>query len=216
MPKLRLVLIALLAPLIVLQPVWSAAAGDATDPTSSALTSYLHEHRLPAVGAQVTGTADGGRTVILYGFVATPKGKSDAELRTRTYLNDPSVSIMNRIIIDPTLLASNKPNTSNGQIDEYQNYGNPDSSGAGGAGGAPPVAPPSNVGSMQAYQSQNPAIDPMNQNNTLTTGLMILGPVIGGILLYNALSGPSYTPPPSYYYNPPPRSRGHGGGLRHR
>jgi len=219
MRKLRLIPIALLALLMVLLPVLPdmaiVFADDTPDPTSAGLTNDLHQHRLPAVGAQVTNTPDGGKTVVLYGFVATPKGKTDAEIRARNYLNDPSVAITNRIMIDPTLLASNKPPSASSQVDDYQNYGNPDSSsgsgatmggsGAGGSGSSPNSnAPlPPNVGSMQAYQqSGNPMADPNGQGGVptsgLTTGLMIIGPIIGGLLLYNALSGPSYNSQPYY------------------
>jgi len=229
MQKFRLIPIVLLALLMVMPPAWpgmaTVFADDTPDPTSAGLTNDLHQHRLPAVGAQVTNTPDGARTVVLYGFVATPKGKTDAEIRARDYLNDPSVAITNRIMIDPTLLASNKPGAANSQIDDYQNYGNPDSSGNGSAGngsgnygsgsngsssggsGSSSNAPlPPNVGSMQAYQqSGNPMADPYNQGNPqmsgLGTGLMIIGPIIAGVLLYNALSGPSYNSPPPRYYN---------------
>jgi hypothetical protein len=211
MRKVRIFTFALLALLVAIEPAWPAA--NTIDPTSAALTDYLHHHRLPAVGAQVTETPDGGRSVMLYGFVATPKGKSDAELRTRQYLNDSSVQITNRIMIDPSLLAANRPSPSNqNQIEEYQHYG---SSGSGGGAGSPYVSPPPNVGSLQAYQSQNPVNDPLNQINGLTSGLIILAPIVGGLLLYNALNSPSYYPAPYYgppAYNPPPRYRG--GGYR--
>jgi hypothetical protein len=221
MRKLRLIPIALLALLMALLPVWPdmaiVFADDTPDPTSAGLTNDLHQHRLPAVGAQVTNMPDGGKTVVLYGFVATEKGKTDAEIRARNYLNDPSVAITNRIRIDPTILASNKPGSANSQIDDYQNEGNPDSSGNGsgsngsggngststGSGSSSNAPLPPNVGSMQAYQqSGNPMADPYNQGgvpvNGLGTGLMIIGPIIGGLLLYNALSGPSYNNQPYY------------------
>lgn len=73
--------------------------------SSEALTSYLHEHRLPLVGARVMRDADGNQQVVLYGFVATPFGKSDAETKARRYLNEPGLSIVNRINIRLELLS---------------------------------------------------------------------------------------------------------------
>ena len=46
---------------------------------SDKLTSYLRHHRLPLVGAQVLTAADGGRRLVLYGFVATDFGRKNAE-----------------------------------------------------------------------------------------------------------------------------------------
>lgn len=44
----------------------------------------------------------------LYGYVATQQGKTDAEDRARRILNDPDVPIVNRIVIEPQLLAMDK------------------------------------------------------------------------------------------------------------
>ena len=74
---------------------------------STRLTDYLHSHRLPLVGAQVLDSAS-GRSVMLYGYTATDFGKSDAETKTRRYLNDNNVVINNHIRVMPEL-ASMKP-----------------------------------------------------------------------------------------------------------
>lgn len=72
------------------------------------LTDYLKSHRLPLVGAKVVDSGT-GRQVILYGFVATPRGKDNAEKKVRRIINDPSVAIENRIIVKPELLTMNAP-----------------------------------------------------------------------------------------------------------
>src|ERR1700688_1059577 len=54
--------------------------------TSQRLTDYLRKHRLPLVGAQITRDAAGGTQVMLFGYVATSYGRSDAEARTRKFM----------------------------------------------------------------------------------------------------------------------------------
>src|SRR4051812_33462148 len=53
---------------------------------SQALSDYLKHHSLPLVGAQVVSSPSGGRQAILFGFVATDFGKTDAEQKARNYL----------------------------------------------------------------------------------------------------------------------------------
>jgi hypothetical protein len=174
----------------------------ASDPESSALTEYLHNHRLPAVGAQITVGEDGARSVMLYGFVATGRGFSDAEKRTRTYLHDPNVQITNRIKIEPGLLAlhpaQSEPSADHSQAEENA---------------PPPVAensgPPADVGDIQQYQAQNEYNDPyaMQGQNSLGSGSSLLIPLLGGLIAYGALGSfgsPYYSSPPSYYYPPQP------------
>jgi len=73
---------------------------------SQALSQYLKAHRLPLVGAQVLDGPGGKRAVVLYGFVGTDFGKSDATAKAQRFLADPSVFVDNRINIRPELLAS--------------------------------------------------------------------------------------------------------------
>ncbi len=176
----------------------------APDPDGAALTEYLHNHRLPAVGAQITVGEDGARSVMLYGFVATQQGFSHAEERTRNYLHDPYVRITNRIKIEPELLALHRKDS--------QSAPSADSSQAV-ANLPPPVvqstSPPADVGDIQQYQAQNQYNDPygMQGQSSVMTGSTLLIPLIGGLITYGALSGfgsPYYSSPPSYYYRPPP------------
>src|SRR5216683_3413178 len=73
---------------------------------SQALTHYLKAHRLPLVGAQVLDGSGGKRAVVLYGFVGTDFGKSDAAAKSRRFLAGQSVLVVNRIKVRPELLAS--------------------------------------------------------------------------------------------------------------
>jgi hypothetical protein len=73
---------------------------------SQALTHYLKAHRLPLVGAQVLDGSGGKRAVVLYGFVGTDFGKSDAAAKSQRFLAGQSVLVDNRIKVRPELLAS--------------------------------------------------------------------------------------------------------------
>ena len=81
----------------------TVAGGTIDSPQSQGLSDYLKHHQLPLVGAQVVTSTSGGRQVILFGFVASDFGKSDAEQKTRHYLKDQSVVVDNRIKISPEL-----------------------------------------------------------------------------------------------------------------
>lgn len=70
---------------------------------SDGLTTELRSHLLPLVGAQVGKNPAGARRVVLYGYVATEKGKSDAEKRTLAYLGSPPPEIVDHIVIQPEI-----------------------------------------------------------------------------------------------------------------
>ena len=84
----------------------TVAGGIVDSPQSQGLSDYLKHHQLPLVGAQVVTSASGGRQVILFGFVASDFGKTDAEQKARHYLKDQSVVVDNRIKISPELAGS--------------------------------------------------------------------------------------------------------------
>ena len=69
---------------------------------SDALTAYLHKHRLPLVGAEVL-QASGSQHVVLYGFVASDRGKQDAQRRAVTYIGKSGAEIDNRIAVRPEI-----------------------------------------------------------------------------------------------------------------
>ena len=79
------------------------AGGTIDSPQSQGLTDYLKHHSLPLVGAQVVTSPSGGQQVILFGFVASDFGKTDAEQKARHYLKDSSLVVDNRIKISPEL-----------------------------------------------------------------------------------------------------------------
>jgi hypothetical protein len=75
---------------------------------STSLTDYFKHNRLPLVGAQVGKDAAGDRRVVLYGYVATQQGQSDAELKATTFLGAPAPQIVDRIVVQPEI--GNMPN----------------------------------------------------------------------------------------------------------
>ncbi|MBV8453651.1 MAG: hypothetical protein JOZ29_15475 [Deltaproteobacteria bacterium] len=76
---------------------------------SQSLTTYLRQHRLPLVGAQVLGDAAGNRRIVLYGFVATEFGKNDAAREALAYIESgmragrSAPQVENRIEIRPEI-----------------------------------------------------------------------------------------------------------------
>ncbi len=119
----------------------TVAGGTIDSPQSQGLSDYLKHHSLPLVGAQVVTSASGGKQVILFGFVASDFGKTDAEQKARHYLKDSSVVVDNRIKISPELAGAHgssgspvngipsntmpsdasDPYASSGSIQDYQN-----------------------------------------------------------------------------------------------
>lgn len=232
MRLLKTLLALMLVVVVSLSLARTSVADQGQDSTSLALTDYLHHHLLPAVGAQVTPTDEGSHTVMLYGFVATERGKSDAEKRTREYLKDSSVLITNRIRIEPELLASPANPAVSTETADTQSYLSQPAA-ASGQSATRNLPLPDNVGTIQEYQAQNQTNDLayLQQQNSPMGTLMLMAPLVGGLITYAALGGfggsPYHSPPPGYYYSPPPRwsppppSRGwgghsHGRPFRHR
>jgi hypothetical protein len=110
----------------------TVAGGTIDSPQSQGLSDYLKHHSLPLVGAQVVTSPSGGKQVILFGFVASDFGKTDAEQKARYYLKDPSLVVDNRIKVSPELAGSragsgttasdgSDPYATSGSIQDYQN-----------------------------------------------------------------------------------------------
>ena len=69
--------------------------------TSDAITKYLRMNELPMVTAQFSTSPGGSKQLILTGFVATQFGRNDAERIANAYLNDPTVNMVDQILLDP-------------------------------------------------------------------------------------------------------------------
>ncbi|HUY26443.1 MAG TPA: hypothetical protein VMV27_03400 [Candidatus Binataceae bacterium] len=87
-------------------PVAQAQQYHVDQASSTALTKYLHRHRLPLVGGQVLRTDSGTPKLVLYGFVATQSGRGDAERKAERYLGLTDVPVTNSIQIKPSINAS--------------------------------------------------------------------------------------------------------------
>ena len=94
----------LLALVAIARPRTAGAQNFTVDATASeALTNYLRQNRLPLVGAQIGTASTGARRLVLYGYVATPMGKSDAETKAVAHLGGSPPEVVNHIVIQPEL-----------------------------------------------------------------------------------------------------------------
>ena len=100
-----LILISLLVGFLILGTATSLLHAEDVidDVVSKDTTKYLHKHQLPLVGARVSNADDGTRKVVLYGFVASDLGKSDAVAKTIHYLGRDGLTIVNSIAVKPNL-----------------------------------------------------------------------------------------------------------------
>jgi hypothetical protein len=178
----------------------TVAGGTIDSAQSQDLSDYLKHHSLPLVGAQVVTSASGGKQVILFGFVASDFGKTDAEQKARHYLKDSSLVVDNRIKISPELAGTpgssgstvngvpadntmpsdgTDPYASSGSIQDYQNN-------------MPPGA--------QAYQAQGQQVQQFQQyqqyNSGSASGLSMLLPLLlgGGMRMGSGGFSSGYAP----------------------
>ncbi|HEV2170796.1 MAG TPA: hypothetical protein VGR40_07600 [Candidatus Binatus sp.] len=162
-------------------PAGTVAGGTIDSPQSQGLSDYLKHHSLPLVGAQVVTSPSGGKQVILFGFVASDFGKTDAEQKARHYLSDPNLVVDNRIKVSGELARGGKSSgsTVNGvpsgnAYDSTDPYASP--------GSAQDNLPPD----AQAYAAQGQQLQQMQQYQQYNSGgsgsmlTMILPLLMGG------------------------------------
>jgi hypothetical protein len=94
--------------------------------TSDAITKYLHMSDLPMVTAQFSTSPSGSKQLILTGFVATQFGRDDAERIATGYLNDPSVKMIDQILLDPQVEDMRPPAGSAAAASGSQSPSSPD------------------------------------------------------------------------------------------
>jgi hypothetical protein len=94
--------------------------------TSDALTRYLRMNELPMVTAQFSTSPGGSKQLVLTGFVATQFGRNDAERIAIGYLNDPSVNLVDQILLDPHVEDMRPPAGSAAAAAGAQSPNNPD------------------------------------------------------------------------------------------
>ena len=165
------------------------------DSQSDALTAYLKGRRLPLVGAQVLHDPSSGQSaIVLYGFVATAFGKSDATAKARAFLKDPSVVVENRVKVDPEIASLPKSSRHHSADDGSSAVPNPDASGpaaeadpnASSQADADPNAMPGVQGYMDQQNQQAQIQQYQNQQNPLAGGS---GGMPGGMVPLVALLG---------------------------
>jgi hypothetical protein len=190
----------------------AAAPATASDGGSmDMLSAYLHAHRLPLVEARLITDEDGGRRVLLYGFVATPYGKRDAEDQARGFLDDPEVAIVNRIKIRPELLNLGRP--ANNADSMQAAAGDSEDESAENSAALQPL--PDDIGDQQAYADQERDDQMLMNSGTVLGGIPMAMAIFGSGAIFPPLAppifpGPIYrTPFPPIYtgpgaYSPPP------------
>jgi len=165
---------------------------------STALTDHLKQHRLPLVGAQVLRNPnDGSRAVVLYGFVGSDLGKSDAQRQAEDFVNDSSVEVDNRIRVNPDLLAargSSSP-TSPGASNDPDVQANAN---------APATANAPSMPGVQSYvdqQNQTAQVQQYQQQNSMSGSMSSMLPLIAlmGLLSMSSGGGSFSTGPPMGY-----------------
>jgi hypothetical protein len=167
--------------------------GYVADPDASkALTDYLKRHRLPLVGAQVLRNPNNGnRSVVLYGFVGSDFGRSDAERKTDDFINDPAVEVQNRIRVNPELLAAGASSP-----------GPPAGSSVDADAQAQANASMPGVQSYVDQQNQAAQIQQYQQQNSMTSMSSILPLVALLGILSMANGGANFSTGPSMGYSP--------------
>jgi hypothetical protein len=126
---------------------------------SEALTNYLRHNRLPLVGAQIGTASAGARRLVLYGYVATQIGKSDAESKAVAYLGSPRPEVVNRIVIQPEI-AKMKNGSANGAPDNPQTGSVSDYTGAAASGSFPGESIDQVLQDIQQYGVKSVPQDP--------------------------------------------------------
>lgn len=187
--------------LIVTLMVAPAYAMLQPDPVSRSLTAYLHGHRLPLVQAQVFTDIYGFRTLVLYGFVATPLGKVNAEKQARRFLKVSGLVVHNRIKVRPQLLASPGP----------ANVTEP----VPASGAAPPSQAAARGNDFNEAQEAGPAVGNIRQyqeqqenDQTVLPSIIIVGPTViplMPVLPPGPFPPPVFVPPMAPYVIPAPR-----------
>jgi hypothetical protein len=163
-------------------PSSDATAGYAPDQRESqALTQYLTARKLPLVGAQVLKSPDGKRMVVLYGFVGSDFGKSDASKKARRFLKDQTVQVDNHINVRPELLASTRPSSPSSS----SSSGYPPGSSSAPSGTDESSAPPDNSSAYpdaRSYSAQraNPYVQQLTNLAPLIALLGVLGMGLAG------------------------------------
>jgi len=168
---------------------------------SQALTEYLKQRRLPLVGAQVLQGPDGERAVVLYGYVGSDFGKSDAAVKAGKYLNDSNVAIDNRIKVKPELLSSGSSSTSVSPSSSAPTTSTADN---GSYPGADAYVEQQNE-AQQYVQQQQTGAAMTTMTPLLMLGLMALSAASGGTFAVGpgnfggGFGGGSFGPPPNPY-----------------
>jgi len=176
-------------------------AAGAADDGSNTLSAYLHAHSLPLVEAQMVTGEHGARSILLYGYVATEYGKNDAENQARDYVDDPDVTIVNRIKVTPELLTLGTQNTNPDAAAQSGPDATDDQADASADEAIQTQGFPDVIGDRAAYANQE-----QDAESALNSGIMTGGIPLAMVILGSGAIFPPINPPifrgPSYYHPP--------------
>ncbi len=88
-----------------IEEVWISEKSITDVELSRYVTERFHESGLPVAGASLCRDDSGNSVAILYGFVALPSQRDNAEDEVREIVGDPYFPISDRIKVRPELLA---------------------------------------------------------------------------------------------------------------
>jgi hypothetical protein len=151
----------LIACVAIATPRAAIAQNFTVDTTASeALTNYLRQNRLPLVGAQIGTAPSGARRLVLYGYVATDVGKSNAESKALANLGSPKPEVVNRIVIKPEIAQMKSGGQAEPQADGSLGSANAyASSGQGPSGAFPGESFDKVIDDINRYGIRSPAGD---------------------------------------------------------
>jgi hypothetical protein len=206
---MRRICLIFVAVILLAETVSIGAAAEGDDPASDPLSDYLHANHLPLVEARTIVNASGERSVLLYGYVATDFGKRDAEDQTNDFMDDPDITIINRIVVRPELLTIATPGNSNSSADGIEPAA--DSAAADGQEEATAVNYPDfrdQFGNGQDYANQERNDEFMMGNGTTFGGVPLIlailgsGAIVPPLIASPMAFGPTYSPRFSPSVNP--------------
>ncbi|MGO9062068.1 MAG: hypothetical protein ACLQU2_32575 [Candidatus Binataceae bacterium] len=190
----------------------NCAAAEPDDSVPDPLSEFLHAHRLPLVEARTITDADGERSLLLYGYVATDLGKRDAEDQARDFMDDPDIKITNRIVVRPELLTLGTPANSTPSADGTAPAADDDAVDGQAQAAANYASFPDQIGNTEDYTNQE-RNDQFMLGNGATFGgvpliLAILGsgaivPPISPPVAFGPTFYPRFSPSVNPAYNPP-------------
>ncbi len=172
------------------------------------LSAYLHAHRLPLVEARMITDDRGGRSVMLYGFVATEYGKHDAEDQARDFLDDPDIAVINHIKIRPELLTLGTRANTPAEAPQSADTADTEAPDEPAENAAETQPFPDVIGDRDAYANQERDDELLMSHGAAVGGIPLALAILGSGAIFPPIAprvvyGPVYRSYPPYLNRPP-------------